>query len=375
MRPLKILKILGLHYDSCIRRFYRKNEYVKSYAYEDHLRFLESYAPVHLNSFRDRMRTLGMEAEVVVYDLETLQRTWAKENGFRFSPSQWRADILLEQITRSQPDVVFLQDIHSMPHFIRKRLRQLVPSIKKVVLFKGFPGALGELSDIDLVFAGIPNILHDYENENIPTQLLYHGFEDRVLDQLKPKDPKPHALSFIGYSGYGGQGIKHKERYYLLRTLAEATDMKFWITETEANSPFAHDDSAQPFARLYPERCFDPRFGIDMYQILCDSAIVFNRHTEAIKGYVGNMRMFETTGVGSCLLTDTATNMADLFEADSEVVTYSSAEECLEKLHYLLEHPEEREAIARKGQTRTLKDHSIARRCETIARRINELFD
>lgn len=376
MRSLKILKILGLHYDGCIRRFYRSHPHVKELPYREHLAFLERYCPVHLNDFSAEMAKLGHKAEVVVYDLETLQHRWAMENGFAHSPGQWRVDILLEQIRQSQPDVVFLQDVHSMPHFVRKRLKQLVPSIRKVVLFKGFPGSLKELADIDLVFAGTPLIQQDYDNEGLPTRLLYHAFDPSVLHRLESRENPRYQASFIGYSGYGGHGDQHTERYRLLKELAEASDLHFWITESDnpSTSPFASDPTAKPFSQLYPSRAAEGCFGLEMYQILKDSAVVFNKHTEAAYGMVGNMRLFETTGVGACLLTDTGLNMKDLFEEDREIVVYRNRHECLEKMRYLIDHPAERSAIAQAGQDRALRDHSLAQRCSQIDEALQGLF-
>ncbi|MDQ3755068.1 MAG: glycosyltransferase, partial [Acidobacteriota bacterium] len=74
-----------------------------------------------------------------------------------------------------------------------------------------------------------------------------------------------------------------------------------------------------------------------------------------------NMRLFEATGVGSCLLTDWRANISTLFEPDREVVTYRNAEECIEKATYLLDHESERQQIARAGQRRTLREHTYAR--------------
>jgi spore maturation protein CgeB len=79
-------------------------------------------------------------------------------------------------------------------------------------------------------------------------------------------------------------------------------------------------------------------------------------------GSVGNMRMYETTGMGTCLLTDSGDNMADLFEPDREVVTYSSIDECIEKSRYLLDHEDVRRKIALAGQQRTLRDHTMSNR-------------
>ena len=81
---------------------------------------------------------------------------------------------------------------------------------------------------------------------------------------------------------------------------------------------------------------------------------------------VGNLRMFEATGVGTCLLTDSGKNICDLFEPGKELVTYSSVDEAVENLMYLLDHENERAEIARAGQQRTLKDHTISHRCQLI---------
>ena len=75
-------------------------------------------------------------------------------------------------------------------------------------------------------------------------------------------------------------------------------------------------------SELYSDRCFAPVAGIDMYTLLHQSRLTFNKHTDQAGNCVGNMRMFEATGVGTCLLTDTGNNLPDLFEEDREVVTY-----------------------------------------------------
>jgi spore maturation protein CgeB len=74
------------------------------------------------------------------------------------------------------------------------------------------------------------------------------------------------------------------------------------------------------------------------------------------------MRLFEATGVGTCLLTDWTENLGELFEPEREVATFRDAKECVERIRWLLAHPEEREAIARAGQARTLRDHTYRHR-------------
>ena len=74
------------------------------------------------------------------------------------------------------------------------------------------------------------------------------------------------------------------------------------------------------------------------------------------------MRLFEVTGVGTCLLTDWKKNIGELFEPDKEIVTYSSLEECSEKVKWLRNNPKACKEIAEAGQARCLRDHTFAQR-------------
>jgi spore maturation protein CgeB len=78
------------------------------------------------------------------------------------------------------------------------------------------------------------------------------------------------------------------------------------------------------------------------------------------------MRLFEATGVGTCLLTDRKSNLASLFEPDREVAVYGSPDECVERARWLLDHPRECREIALAGQRRTLRDHTFARRATVL---------
>ena len=74
------------------------------------------------------------------------------------------------------------------------------------------------------------------------------------------------------------------------------------------------------------------------------------------------MRAFEATGMGACLVSDAGENVAELFEPDTEIVTYASAAEAVEKITYLRDHDDARMAIAKAGQARTLREHTARHR-------------
>jgi spore maturation protein CgeB len=105
-----------------------------------------------------------------------------------------------------------------------------------------------------------------------------------------------------------------------------------------------------------------PLFGLDMFQQLQRTRVSLNTHIDISVSHASNMRLYEATGVGSCLLTDWKSNLGELFEDGVEVVSYKSADECIEKVDYLLANEDARRAIATAGQRRTLRDHSFDNR-------------
>jgi spore maturation protein CgeB len=100
-----------------------------------------------------------------------------------------------------------------------------------------------------------------------------------------------------------------------------------------------------------------PVYGKKMYDLIEVSRIVLNIHADSSPNYASNMRLFETTGIGSCLLTDWKTNINELFKEDTEVVTYRSEQECVDKAKWLLDHAEERDKIGLLGQKRVFSSH------------------
>jgi len=103
-----------------------------------------------------------------------------------------------------------------------------------------------------------------------------------------------------------------------------------------------------------------------MYQVLRRSKITLNCHGRWAGPYANNCRLYEATGVGTLLITDWKVNLHELFEPGKEIVAYRTAEECAELIKYYLKHDEERKAIARAGQQRTLREHTYFQRIQEL---------
>lgn len=97
--------------------------------------------------------------------------------------------------------------------------------------------------------------------------------------------------------------------------------------------------------------------------IYSQSRLVFNY---SIKGDV-NMRTFEAMCGGKLLLTNAIPNgLEELFTDRQHLVIYRNSEELIQLVRYYLEHPEERETIAKAGQALVLAKHTYQQRAEQI---------
>lgn len=412
MSNYRILRIAGLHYKSVKKAL--PPSFTES-SYEEQQKILFENGYVYSDSFSRAMRSLGHSAEEVVYDFEEMQIQWAKEQGLTYSKDAM-TEILLAQIEKMRPDILFFQDIYSLNYEIRKGLKDRFPFLKLIVLFRGFPGdspqLYKEFSTADLLLLGSPRLIQKCKNLGLQPHLVYHYFDERILRKVQEKDQEAEKcpFSFIGSSGFG-YGIEYLERYQFLKTLLKNTALQAWLDEPlegkqEATFPkkglryvaknlfslfpkswvqnlnengtfpllrgvfqeliVGESIPQKPLSTVCPGKCHAPLFGIEMYRQLYHSQLTFNKHTTTAKTNVDNIRLFQATGMGSCLLTDRGDNLSDLFEEDREVIAYSSLEECLEKAKYLIEHVGISQEVAKKGQERTLKDHTALKRCQQM---------
>jgi spore maturation protein CgeB len=422
MKNYRIVRLAGIHYPDAIQSFLDQNPDYSQKSYDAQLRCLFQESPMYSDGFSRSFRNLGQEAFELIFDFEILQKQWAKENGIQYNPENWILDIMIAQITVLKPDVIFFQGTElTIPgRFVAKGKSFNLPLLLKekfsflslIVMYSGYPCAADRLKGIDILFAGVPSLVKLYKRMGSAPILLYHSFDESIVNKLQ-NGSKKYGFTFVG-------AVRAPEtRYWALKQLLDETNIEMWIYEqarpnrvilnhklhslikkgaglinTSFLEKYEHSHylpdrlrnfmmeiinekyykggvhiKSEPIKFLranYPERCHTPVMGMDMYNLLHQSKITFNKHTDAARGDVGNMRMFEATGVGSCLITDTGNNMGDLFEEDKEVVIYKNIDEAVEKVNYLMEHKEVAAEIAKAGQKRTFKDHSTKARCQQI---------
>ncbi len=306
------------------------------------------------------LRLLGHEAEEIIVNCVSLQRAWATEYAKLLAlqypvyralrrTREWLHLVLAEQVRRLRPDVLYVQDLNWI---YASFLREMRPYTRLVVGQTSCaldPGL--DLSVYDLLLSSFPYYVERFREAGLRSEYFRIAFEPATIEKLGAPELRYGAVFVGGYSP-----SVYQAGTPLLEEVAERIPVDFWGYGVERLAP----DS--PVRRRYHGEAW----GLDMYRILQQSAIVVNRHGEVSRNYANNMRLFEATGVGTFLLTDAKDNLGELFDVGTEVVTYSSADECVEMARYYLEHETERSAIAAAGQRRTLRDHTYFQRMEEL---------
>jgi hypothetical protein len=246
------------------------------------------------------------------------------------------------QIERFEPDVVYCQDLWFFRAAELRRLRERGRLVVGQIASEPPPPQM--LCEHDLITTSFRHYVDRFRALGVDSEYLRIGFDERVLDALSPMPERDLGLVFSG----GLNPAVHGDGVRLVEQVAERMPIDVWGYGTEA----------LPKSSPILERWHGEAWGLDMYRVLARSRIVLNRHIRAAEGFANNMRLYETTGTGALLLTESAPNLSDLFEPGVEVVAYDSTDDLVDKVRHYLEHEDERAAIARAGHERTMAQHT-----------------
>ncbi|MBD1940411.1 glycosyltransferase [Microcoleus sp. FACHB-68] len=396
------------HYKEYLNDYYRRNGDVVHKTYQEQMQHIMAEAYGWADFFTTHLMKLGVDACEIIANALPLQQAWAQEHGLKSSGK----NIVMAQLKALQPDVIFFQDSFRFNGEWITYLKEQVPSIKQVIGWVAAPHTADDIQQFkvfDYMLTSHPGFRQQLKDQGLSMYQFNHGFEASLLPKISYNDEKSVIdCTFIG-SLYKGEGL-FNERVKMLETLLESNitlkisgdlpkakpskillKQAAYITAKTLKNVGLTRVSQQipglkaavhwtqiPQAPYYSENLIrviqPPLYGINMLRVLSCGKVGLNFHGDASGPYAGNIRLYEVTGVGSCLLTDWKENLHELFELDREVVTYKSADECIEKAKWLLENPLERELIAKAGQARTLKDHTYEKRAVQLNQLINKNF-
>lgn len=362
MRP-RVL-IVDTYYPEFLDEFYAADATITLLPYaEQHRRLMDTGFGVS-DAYSHYLRLAGCAAQEVVCNADQTQQAWARENDLALTGNvhDQRRQIVAAQVRKFRPDVLYVFEwcplgdafLHDMQPDVPLIAGQMASPLPGDRTYAGF----------DLIVSSWPPIVAHFRERGLAADLFRLGFDPRVLNRLAPREPQFDA-TFVG-----GFAPSHPDRVDWLEAVMCSTQVDvfgYGLERVPQDSPIRarHHGSV---------------WGWRMYDVLRQSRVTLNRHAWIdVAGRVDhtlatNMRLYEATGVGSCLVTDRRSNLGEMFEPEVEVVTYGTNEECAERVRFLLDHPDAREAVARRGQARTLREHGYDRRmlelADILARRV-----
>lgn len=400
---MKIVKIQTA-YPSYLAQFYERRPELRNQDYAEQKRALDEDAFGWADFWGHAFRQLGHGVEEFLANAEPLQRAWARENDFPEAGDSWMLEIAKEQVVRSKAEILFLVDYENFPASWVREVRRACPSLRLVAGYCGAPFSDPTVfAAYDIVLSDTLELVEQFEKAGHKAYRIYHGFDPRILDRVGRQAPKEMDFTFIGSIVRGN--AFHLEREKILERLVEQPGIEIFCpakdvnlseqarffgrraayalasalrgaglsSEAVASIPklsraayWAHPPLYPVNLRLKP-KMHPPVYGLDMFRLLRASRATFNCHINVSPRTANNIRLYEATGMGACLVTDWKENISDLFVPDKEVVTYRSPDECVEKMTWLLSHPDKLEEIALAGQARTLRDYSWRQRAERVA--------
>jgi hypothetical protein len=349
------------------------------------------------------LRDSGLEAEGLIWGIEPYLDALREELGTESSP----IGVLVEAIKKINPDVILIQGPLGFDAAALKSLKTELPRVRGWLGFQCSPFQhrhVELLRSFDLLFSCTPGFVDQFRASGMKAELLQHVFPKSLLERVSPLPYLDRKTPF-GFSGsiIPRPGFHENRLLQIQQILNSGLDLKVfsspnWQTpdwkgflkqvvirgfemsrelwpESSLKSGLGEKFSHMSASRL-PEavlkQLLPPRFGIGMFEILGNTQICLNVHGEITGQWAGNIRMFEATGMGTCLLTDEKVNNRELFEPDFEMVTYRTVEECISKAKWLVENPKEAAKIAERGQMRCLKDHTYEAWAGRFSEQVNQ---
>ncbi len=378
MNKIKIYKAFPA-YKNYLNTFYQKNETLKKLSFETQKRALIEDSFPWIFSLSTNVSDDSILVFETVHNCEWLQKAW---NNCRKKYTTWQIEIILDQIKKIQPNICFLYPPELFNYDIIRQIRSTIHHESIIAGYDGMNRKCGELYDgYDLIVTCSDFISDYYKKKGLLTYPYEFGFDEKILKKI---DINKKLIFNVGFSGSIYEKL-HNKRFNLLKYLTKKSKIAI-------RSEFGFDKnykliSKGQLKRLIKERNISnylarwrmakmnmgPVYGIDMFQFMKDSKISINIHGDNID-FAANARLFEITGIGSCMLTDWKKNIFDIFIPEKEIVTYQSKEEAYDKIKFLLKHENIRKKIALAGQKRTLDCYSYKNRLSNFVTFIKKIY-
>lgn len=264
---------------------------------------------------------------------------------------------LLQTVEREKPDIIFCV---LMTYEIWLETLQLIREGSDAVLihwatddswkYEQFSRFMAPA--FDLYATTYPSAIKKAERDSLNNVVLSQWAADssRMVPPLSAKECR-YQVSFVG-STYGNR-----------KQWVEDLKQRGINVETFGYGWFNGSVAAEDIANIMRESQISLNFG--------DSGVVME-NGKPVRSRQIKARVFEVPGAGGLLLTESAEYLEDFYILDKEIVIYEGVDELVEKIEYLLLHPNKRDSIAQAGYERTKAEHSYEKRFELLIKQAVE---
>lgn len=393
------------YYEGYLAEFYARHPGLAHGSFDEQKRALQQDAYGWAGAWSAALPTLGYEVLEIYAGVPELDAAWLRERS-AVPAAETALASAAGQIEAFRPDVLFFDHADAR---LLAALKRAAPSVRLTVGWEGSTLMKKALwKEFNLMLSCAPESVDRLRRAGIRAEHLDHAFNPGILRHLRPGSDA-NALAFIGQIVRASD--LHLRRERILETVIDAgLPLSIFSPSAQvglrgtmkgvarialygvqqglrrARAPRVlcnvlprpdlgdpgRERPLMPVSRKLARRLAAPLYGLPMYQTIRDSAVTINIHADSSPTHASNARLFEITGAESCMLTDWKQNLPALFAPDREVVVYRDASECAEKARWLLDHPNERAAIARAGHARTMASHTFAQRAPVLDGYIRE---
>lgn len=314
------------------------------------------------------------ETEEVLLSSAGLRKRWYAEH-----PDYAEGDSLqyaLDQIAEFKPDVVFDQARVLLP--VIGDLKKKFPFIRCTATWDGWIASVpAKMHGYDLYFTCVPEILDKHIAVGHRCTINPFGFETSILKHIQVPESRINRVCFVGSLSSGIHNLRNR----VLNELRREDVLDWWIGNigqglfTRSKLRELAYGNLRAFRNNFPFELHNrgKLYGLEMYEAIARYQMTINIHGDQVRN-IGNMRLTEAGGVGTCQLIDWKPNAAEYFKPDEEAVFFRTVDELKSKVRYLMDHPEETRKIGLAAQQRVLRDFSFAAHVSRFMKEVKDVL-
>lgn len=356
---MNFLKI-NINYSNMHKDFFSKKK-LHNNTYEEilNLYFNENYWPSNsLELALKKKYQWKCTSLIYCYEQTNLQdiifQKWFKENNIEELDYSYEQKLLI-QIAFYKPDILYIHELVLFNSNFYKKIRFLLPNTI-IIGWSCSPSVRTNYSMlhlVDLVYTCSRNTVDILKQNNINVKYLSHVFDSSKF--TKNYNKNKYDVVFAGTIDRKEYPSRNKLLLYLIKK-----GIKISI----------FGNCKDPQLKRYTHPSI---YGKEYYNILNQSKIVLNKHILDDTDFSGNIRLFETTGIGTFLLSDYKKDMKTKFNIKDEVILYKNKYDATVKIKKYLKNNIKREKIASKAKWKTMRKYSYKNNAEIIYNDIKKL--